>query len=526
MSRNLHWTDANSARAYPLDDTATAAAHTGQRLPPTILADLSLRYPLALGDWPFLASITVGDSLVSLTIQCAADPDDPATFAPVAAVSLPRSAVQAGRHYPLQAQYPGVGGWVVFGDGVDDVVRFGGRFAARAGLLAPRAARAYRPLPVTSLAKLHSDTPLSGVVNLLGEEPVKIVKERRTINGVDRDVAVIRLVSASGENASANTDNLFEAMAGPCGQRPESGNCGPFSPIEFLNAVPPDCDGNITIEFRGCATIAQVLGECGIVLDCELGLNDVCTGKTLPDAQGHLRTEYPDQCAASEPASESASESASDSPATPHYSESISESETVLRAELPYTASFDDVAELADWQTQGVWSVDGGSATTAGGAASRNLALYAGVMASSLNKRYATTVTLATASGKRNGGLVINYRPVLATPNRYAYYLVEIDYDEKRFRIMRFNGNHWVPEPAYADLPGLKPGVPYDLAAEVTPGAGDTVQLVATIAAASGPALSATITLNTRQFLPDIGLSGLHVNRAVSRFDVFTVEDL
>ena len=506
---NLHWFDSNSERNYPLDDAAIAMASSGQRLPPTILADLSLRYPLILGPWPFLASISVTAKLVSLTIQAASDPDDPNSFAPVAALSLLKTDLVQGRSYALQGQYPGVGGWVVFGDGVADERFFTGRFTARAGKLAPRAARPYHPLPVRSLATLHNDTPLTGIISLVGESPVGVVKERRNILGVERDVAVVRLTSDSGVAVGSGTEiNPYEYFAGPCALRPESNNCGPYDPVQAINAVPPDCNGNITIELRGCATIAQVLGECGIVVDCVMGLSDVCAPSTLPAADGTLPNDYPNLCHESQTI-------LNESEAPSFESESL----TVLHATLPYTDTF--VSLNPAWEMiSGQWNVAVGYFSTVGHEATRNLAIYDARLDSSLHKKY--TARLILLSGLHsNAALVFNYRPSVNLAGRNACFAAEIDYQIKQFRFVRFNGSLWVPESAFISLPGLQLNTAYTIDVTVTPGTGSNVNLVAHI---NGGTISATLSLTTNQFLPDIGLCGLHANRAAAKCNLFKVE--
>lgn len=289
MVRNLHWYNANTARDYPLADQATAKDHAGGRLPTHILADLNLRFPDSYGTVAFISAVAVTENLVSVLIQAAADESDTTSFVPLAVVSLPQPVIP-WRHYALSPQSDGVGGWIVFGEGIAEA--YTGRFTVAAGLLCPRAARAYRPLPVRSVSKLSNAQRLSGLILLQAESPLELVGETRTIEGVEQTVGILRLVQ-SADNAATN---VFEEFAGPCGKRAETGNCGDPVPIEYLNAVQPDCNGNLIIEFSGCARLGIDADGHGVVVDCRLNLADACIGDNLPASDGVLANEYVDQC--------------------------------------------------------------------------------------------------------------------------------------------------------------------------------------------------------------------------------------
>ncbi len=782
--RNLHWYDSNATRRYPLSDAATALDHKGDLLPNNIIADLNLRYPEHLGDYPFIASVTVTAGIVSITLQVAIDPTDTTTFSPLAVFSMARRQIVAGRHYAMEGQYPGVGGWVVLADGALSDREYTGRLSAGAGLLSPRAARRYRPLPVTSLAKLHNAASLTGIVRLSSEEPVQVVAEEREIDGILRIVVVVRLAQPTAQTDNivlAQAANVFEKFAGPCGLRPESKNCGQHDPTEAVNTVVPDCNGNIVIEFRGCAAIAQVLEECGIVVDCGLGLNEVCIAKDLPGPGGVLSNEYDDDCFSE------ASEGISDSPIiftseNPFPSESNSD---IIMGALPYLETFDDgeaqnwtvitgrfaaseeedspeqpsesvtpwtpdqitsrpvtgwgdAEELegnhgdpvasGDWAVHGllnttmlmigsptlriasgekwvhfpvgfnvgylnysplmqvsglIWafrhssdgtiavcmdrgarggsmkifsagvgggaspsglhffndsigayngtgnaaftlaeatphnfygkilpnggsplmsfdidngtpatrtanasmpvSVDGyifaynsnegrsnntnirrwcavdtsggditapeaaalrtwlsaapppspdsGSGSvysTEAGTSYRNIALWEGFDHSTLQRRYTTEFRLkpGTFNARHNAGILVNRKPLPDFTGRSTYFLIQLDYDTQRFQIMYFNGTSLVPEPAFAELKNVQLAVWYRIVVEVTAGSGNSVNLVATLTAIEGTALTASISELTNKFLPDTGKVGLHTDRADVRFSYFEVEEI
>lgn len=523
MIRNLHWYDANATRGYPLADQATSVSTDGFALPSNILTDLNLRYPSVLGTYPFIASVCVTPSLVSLTIQVATDPDDTTTYAPVASFSALRETVEEGRHYALESQYPGVAGWIVFGLGINEP--YTGRFGVRAGLLAPRAARPYKPLPVQSLGLLYDRTPLTGIVNIRGEQPLTVTKEEREVDGVLRDVVVLRLAQPTAEADTLTTQqSVFEAFSGPCGKRPESGNCGSNAPIQFINAVSPNCEGKLYIEFRGCARIARVSEECGVMLDCALGLIDVCKGGSLPAADGTLSNEYTDECPTS---GNNESESVSDS-GPPQYIDNDSET-APTGADLPYSEDFSDGLAQGWTQQFGTWAVaplDDGyvyGPNVVYANAFRNIAMLDRADSSTIGRSYTTTVKLSPGL-KCNAGIVVNYRPGSAVSGRTLFFLVEIDYDTQEFRIRRSDGIAALGASAMSQLNNLQLEQWYQINVTTTPGAGGSVTITGNLTTiGGGPSASVTLTVPQSLYQPDTGRPGLHADRSKAAFGSFQI---
>ena len=531
-----HWYDLNNTRAYPLDDRATAMGTSGVRLPSNILVDLNLRYPRSLGNYPFLASVGVTTGLVSVTLQCAATLGDDSALRPLAVLTLPRKSVIAGRQYPLVAQAAGVGGWIVFGDGINEP--YSSRFVGpAAGLLSPRAARPYQALPVADLAKLYHGTPMDGIIRLSGSDPLQVVKGQREIEGVLRDVAIVQLVPPAG-NTVATTQNVFEDYAGPCGHRPESHNCGDWSPIEYLDSVQPDCDGNITIHFMGCAVIGSV-GNTGVVVDCSLNLSDACVQKALPDENGVLPNEYTDQC---HPV-EAVSESVSQIPTTPPISgalasESLSSSVIGM---LPYSQTFDSGAAPFWFTISGQFSFVSDdspletvlpnvsySTESTIGAANKNLSLWEGFDHTTLRRHYTTDLKLMPGplNAKHNAGLVVNYRPGPNFDGRYVYFLVEVSYDDKQFRIWYFNGTTNVLTSAFVDVPAIALSRWYRLQVRTQPVSGNTVNLLVDLTSLEGAALDVSLSLETNSFYPDTGWVGFLADRSYARFSHLRVKEV
>lgn len=351
MIRNHNWYNLNSTRQYPLDDNATGDTDdsTGN-LPSNILVDCNIKFPNTVGKYLYISSVHCTPNLVTLTFLAADEVAHDAgsvgsagssVFIPVAVITV--QSPEEFRPYPIEPLYPGVGGWVVFGDGAKS--EFSGKFSTpEQSQLAPKAARWYEELPIPSIHKEGLADKLAGVVLLKGSNAVEVVKDTKIINGESKDVIAIRLKSSFGRN-------VLNELVGPCGARPESRNCL-RSPIEYINTVPPDCDGDITINFSGFgATVREFANsseglepyaERGITLDFGIGIGDACTvNDRIPDKDGKLPNDYFDECFSS--ISEYLSSSSSSGAAGTSSSSGLSESSEVCGS-LPYGNTFDDLS--------------------------------------------------------------------------------------------------------------------------------------------------------------------------------------
>jgi hypothetical protein len=314
--RNQNWYNLAESTPYPIEgDVATLLADDGTRLPTNIVCDLNLLFPSFLGQYAYLTACTVTSRLVTVVIFASGDPQLAVQTAPLAAVTIPQP-VQRYRPYPVDALADGVGGWIVFGGGIDDT--FSGRFSTPAqSLFSPRAARAYQQLPVTGMGRYGSGQLLDGVVRLVAGNDVEIVSETRDVPVSDtpgsalvsKEVVVIRL---KADIAGASRRNVFDIYKGGCGGRPESHTCGEPQPIEAIGGVTPDDTGNITPDMRGCVVVSEIAREvviddygelvqedvpCGILLDCDFGLAANCHNKdNLPDSVGVLPGDVEDPC--------------------------------------------------------------------------------------------------------------------------------------------------------------------------------------------------------------------------------------
>ena len=318
----VEWLNANEQRNYPLHDLADREARDGRVLPNDILVDAHIWLPKSAGAKVFVSSVSVSPSLITMTF--AAAPFDPfcsssvpvPAFVPLAVLRVNREHTPF-RNYPLEAIYPGVGGWVALGacddmegsyslvfDGPGDTV------------LLDRTVHTYNDIPVLSVGKLGVLPKLTGTVKLQGVAgQIKTFAATRTIDGVSRRVAAIGL-----DTVNALADNLA-VFAGDCGHRPQAGNCN-LAPITEINGLKPDCDGNINIKFEGDVVVGA-MQPGGIILDHPIGLAQVCATKEgfnpLPGE------DHDDYCEVSpEPSSSSGSEPSSSSSSLPSESSSSS----------------------------------------------------------------------------------------------------------------------------------------------------------------------------------------------------------
>lgn len=278
-----HWYNLNEHRAYPCHDLATLVADNGERLPDNIIVDANIWVPEAAGRWVFISSVTVTDHLVSVTFlgstqdPFSAEYTPPTAFTPIASLSVVRPVLY--RNYDLTAQYPGVAGWVTFGSGAVSykcALRFSDPAATR---LCGRASRSYNKLPIEAIKK-EVGYELTGIVRLRGSGDIWVRSGKRVINGVEQDVILVGLDTRKGQD-------ILQKYLGPCDGRPESRTCG-RPPIMYINNVPPDCDGNININFSGIlgssspsADLCESTTHHGIVLETRgFGVSDICR-KTL-----------------------------------------------------------------------------------------------------------------------------------------------------------------------------------------------------------------------------------------------------
>lgn len=292
--RNQNWYNANESRRYPLDDQSTGLDDAGVEIRDNVLADCDIRFSSELGGCLYVQGITVSRGLVSVVFGAAADSEQ-LTGHTVAAVTVERP-VTKYRHYDITPLAPGIDGWVVFGSGIEEDCQF--RFTQpRQSIVATRCADAYSPLPIPSMKKVGVGSALADVITFEGLTPIKITHEKikpDPENDAEVDALVFRLDT---QQITLDYNPLSEFLS-PCGGRPDSGTCGK-EPVETINGVEPDCNGNIVIEFGEPLTstgigAAGFSGQCGgLAVDLDISLATLCNSLATKRPQ-----EYVDKCCA------------------------------------------------------------------------------------------------------------------------------------------------------------------------------------------------------------------------------------
>lgn len=534
--RNQNWYDLQATRRYPLDDKSTGVDDAGAFIRDSVLVDCHIRFPDTLGLYAYIQGITVAPALVTIVFGVGNHPED--TNGPsIAALSLPRTSAQ-NVNYELTPLQPGVAGWAVLGAGITE--EFVGRYTTpQQTLISQRCARAYRTLPVTSLGKINVATSLQGIVAVTGQSPVTAKAEKVTVNGAEVDAIVFRL---EGE---LQTFNPLQVFQGPCGQRPESGTC-PKPPIETINGVSPDCDGNINIVFDGFDAYPYL--ECGGAdVISNTGLSEACT-----QGEPKSRRVVQDKCYPSQSLADG-DDPYWDPPLPPpppviNSSESLpDEGWPETCAALPVCRSFSaGVAE--DFVTKeglfvfdaeeapgpcGLDDVPGDSSLllaeqftyAAANVAGRNIALFKNCASDwALDKTLGVELRLSGDGLLRNGGLVINYvrgNPGLRIPT--TYFVAQVNGGTNKLELLRWNGTRFVTEYG-ADFQTFV-GTWYRLSARPTLAGGSVIVEVSAAAMDdSTPPLSFAVPIAVGTFGDPVGQAGLFSDRAYTYFNKFTIE--
>lgn len=561
--RNNHWYNLNEQRYYPLDDTASAISDAGDLLPGQLIADLRLRWPITYGKYAFLSSAAITPYLVTVLIEATNDLDNsPTSSTLIAGITIPRDELTPGRTYFLNSFKQGAGGFIVIGSGAEQT--FSGRFSTpRQSLLTPRAARASRLPPVPTIGLENTATPLSGLVNLVAVPPLQLSKETRVINNVEyENVLVFRLVEETQQIATAGvTESVFSTFAGPCGRRVGSKTCPDPQPVQTINSIGADCDGIVTIEFTGCATIGRNIDDCSVIVDCDLGLSLSCAPPYLPNlVTGELPSSIPPNIIIPPLPPEP--------PVVPTVS--ISETaETILA--LPYCDTFDELhaygffpvgdsifgfisddspdesfccsgpppADTSYGCSQGSISVSGSIqplpeiassyATLTENAQGRtNISIFTSDV-QSLYRTYTTDVKVVqglTGSSK-NAGIVLNYRLASATVVNYIVALLDID--RSTFGVYFFNGLNLLPL-STVSVPEAQINHWYRIRLTAVPNevTQTSVLLTATLAGVTNPAITATIntSLLSNLWAVDAANAGFYARRSKSYFSFWRIDEV
>jgi hypothetical protein len=469
-----------------------------------------------------LVSITfLASDVPAIGTDCSSSSLQQQNFIPLAAISVPFDEFLPDIQVAIDPLYPGVGGWIVLGHNAFKKI-YAGRFSTvQQGMLAPRAARSYEPLPIKSMAKLHHSVDLTGLVLIKAGNDIEIVKEQRLINGDWRDAMVLRLSTAADQDVLAK-------YIGPCGGRPESNSCLK-PPIESINSVKPDCDGNIKLSFTTTCTFPgyeEGLKE-GMVIDYCMGLADACTKDNKLPKDGVLPNTYVDDCAELEiVGSSEVPESSSLSLSLPSLD--LPSASSLYCEPLPHDEDFSSSSAAGFYVRGGSYEKTNGFYTATNGSA-RNIAEWLDCAYDNvIDKNAQIELRLRSDGSLANGGLILGYTfyrtPLIPDSSGTAIYLlVEIDKPTDSFRVMYWTGAGMV-ELARAAPIGLLYNHEYKIyvetraqsptATSVTAKLYEYTSLLATIA------ISTTVLNST-----PLNNFGLHANQAETAFSSFYIED-
>lgn len=559
MIRNNHWYNLNEQNSYPIDDTASCISDAGVRLPSALLADMQLRWDSQLGKYAFISAVTCNEGIVTVMIEATDELDNASADSRlIAGISVAKDSLTPYRTYTLSPFAPGVAGFIAFGGGTAEL--FSGSFnSPLQSLLTAKAARPIRKPPVETIGIEHIEKALSGLVQLAAEQPLEIVKEARTINGVAYDnVIVFRLRELPTGANDQNTESVFSQFAGPCGRRVGSRSCVDPQPIESINGLSPDCDGVLTLDFQGCAVVGRNAADCGVVVDCQHGLSNTCAPLFLPDlATGKLPSEVP-------PAVINPPEPPE--PPVPPVN-SISDSMSTVLS-LPYCDTFDDGfaysfspmdsstwgmtlddspeeayccvgpppnftafgcdSSLSDSQSfsVGLAAYSYGTANIAS-LSRTNISLFT-LDVQSLYRRYTTDfkVVSLNPAGRNNAGIVVNYR--LNSADLYTYVFAALDIDNQVFGVYYFNGINAVPLSTVA-VPLAAIDQWYHLEFTVVPNeiTRTSVNFQAVLKGINEPLVDVAISTSLAGTLweVDAGNAGFYARRSASYFSYWRVDE-
>ena len=563
--RNNHWYDLNSQRAYPLDIAASGLSDTGVLLPDAVIEDLRLRWPITLGKYAFLSALTITEHIVTVMFSACSTLDNSANDAVLlAGISIPDSEYVPNRTYVLETFEEGVGGFITVGLGNAEF--FSGNFSTpNQGLLTARAARPSRVPPVSSISTLNAKEKLKGVVNFEALSPLSITKETRIIEGVEYDnVIVFRLVEDAevetnlvDAGLTLETESVFKSFSGDCGRRVGSKDCGSPEPLETINGIGADCDGILTLQFKGCGLIGRNITDCGIIIDCDLGLSGSCAPPPLPNLEtGKLPSETAPRLIPPVIPPEP--------PVTP--TNSISDSFSSVLG-LPYCEPFDTTPGLfplyfsngsgpaAGWayaaddspgedyccgpsSCNSVSDSDTGRMVTDLSITSQSFGTNTGLSETNINEAFFTAdsqtlfrtiasdvkMLTPTLGAKSNASVLLNKQ---SSSGLNTYWFVELDIANKSFGIYYWNGVSATNIQSVV-VPTLSSNEWFRIKFSAKPTVSQTaVDLAAELEGITDPTITASISASvpSSSWGLDSGVSGIRTDRSKSLFSYFKIEE-
>lgn len=538
--RNQNWYNLQSTRRYPLDETSTGEGDDGVTIRDDIIVDCHIRFPGNYGQYLYVQGLTVSAGLVTVLFG-AANGLQATDGVTVAAISLPKP-VNENVNYTITPLVSGLSGWVVFGPGIE--TNFVGRYTKPVqSLVSPRCGRPFRALPVPTLGKLGPATSLQGLVTLTASTPVKVTYRENAgdvINGANKVVigqAKQAFIFELDQSLISETYNPLSLFAGACSQRPESGTC-PKTPIESINGITPDCDGNIELDFPGFSAHPIACDPehpetcCGIDVLSSLSLSETCLAG-LPDPQ----KEFTDICCTPGPdgiadeycwPNPTAIDVIIDEPLEFDYT----------CATLPVCVDFSGcfapvemltaTGNFSNVQTDAPVLCDGTGAgnhyTYAATSNGFNIALFKNCSTDwALNKTISTEVNISSRGIDRNAGVVLNYRQEIVTASiRTTYIVVILDVNRNRLRVLRYTGSNFIDEHYVSITAKINTWYTISATPIANSGGSVTIEYVAAEMFTAGTLpVTGSVTIST--YGEPTGQAGIFSRRSYSYFNKFKI---
>jgi hypothetical protein len=551
--RNNHWYNINEQRSYPVDETASAVDDSGVRLPNNFIVDLKLSWSLQYGRYSYISAASATEGAVSVLISVCSTLDDNLNDSRlVAGVTISKDKFQESLTYKLNSFLPGAAGYIVFGSGAQQL--FSGLYAnPQQSLLTARAARALPNPTLSRLALQGSATEYSGLLQLIPGAPLRVRKEPQLINGKWQENVLV--FGLEDTRANASEQSAFETFSGGCSPRVGSQNCGDPQPLQSINGIRPDCSGNVTLDFRGCAVVGRNSADCGVIVDCNLSLEQSCRPPYLPDiSDGQLPGARPPliipPVIPPGPDSDSASDSISEGFSSP--------------LALPYCDTFDLITAnsfnpvgpalftfVADDSPAEDYCCNGPAAAISGfgcdlsdsasgdpvnpsvsygtnvlsARSSTHISLF-GADTQTLYRRFVTDVKIqGGVTGTDNiAGILANYR--FGANGLPTYYIAAVDAKSFSFNIFSFNGINFVTLVSGTDY-AIRTNEWMRIRFSLLPGPGPfNIQLSARLQGITRPSLDVQLVtdITSTQWGTDSGLSGLYILRSLAYFSFWRVE--
>jgi hypothetical protein len=233
----------NAYLSYPIDYRATYEPYSKEDASAinSLLLDLKLTVPENVATTAFIANIKVTPVLVSMVIMGSKESpfyeinpptpnyssDEYSAFNAVvlATIAVTRNAALTQSPLQLEGQLEGVGGWVVFGPGVQNVCNWSFGSPASSAISAAAIAR-YKYGGVKTVAKKGFEQSIDGNINIVGQNGIEVIPKDDNV------------ISIQFSGTSLDVANGLSEYSGLCAIRPETDTCE-FTPIRTINNVRP-----------------------------------------------------------------------------------------------------------------------------------------------------------------------------------------------------------------------------------------------------------------------------------------------